>query len=95
MSKLRGVNLGEWLVLEKWMDTSMFEGTTATDEYNLCKMLDTDEKLRRFKYHRDTYITKEDIGFIKESSLSYGVSTVGSSGFSVSSTCSSIGINLQ
>lgn len=65
MSKLRGVNLGEWLVLEKWMDTSMFEGTTATDEYNLCKMLDTDEKLRRFKYHRDTYITKEDIGFIK------------------------------
>ena len=27
--KVKGVNLGNWLVLEKWMDTSMFEGTTA------------------------------------------------------------------
>ena len=30
--KLRGVNLGGWLVLEKWMTPSVFEGLQATDE---------------------------------------------------------------
>ena len=29
--KLRGVNLGGWLVLEKWMTPSLFEGLQATD----------------------------------------------------------------
>ena len=31
-TKLRGVNLGSWLVLEKWMVPSLFEGLAATDE---------------------------------------------------------------
>ena len=30
--KIRGVNLGGWLVLEKWMTPSLFEGLNATDE---------------------------------------------------------------
>lgn len=29
---LQGVNLGGWLVLEKWMTPSLFDGTTAADE---------------------------------------------------------------
>ena len=33
--KVKGVNLGNWLVLEKWMSPSLFEGTTAEDEYYL------------------------------------------------------------
>jgi len=32
--KLKGVNLGGWLVLEKWMTPKLFEGTTAEDEYS-------------------------------------------------------------
>ncbi len=69
MSKLRGVNLGEWLVLEKWMDTSVFEGTTATDEDELCRQLKGEQKLERFRKHRDTFITKEDIAFIKSTGM--------------------------
>lgn len=32
---IKGVNLGNWLVLEKWMSPALFEGTTAEDEYYL------------------------------------------------------------
>lgn len=69
MSKIRGVNFGEWLVLEKWMDTRVFENTEANDEYNLCKMLSSDERKRRFKEHRDNYITKEDVLYVKKCGL--------------------------
>ena len=37
--KLRGVNLGGWLVLEKWMTPSVFEGLQATDETTWCAEL--------------------------------------------------------
>ena len=32
MEKIKGVNLGNWLVLEKWMLPEMFAGTGAEDE---------------------------------------------------------------
>lgn len=32
---IKGVNLGNWLVLEKWMNPSIFAGTSAADEYYL------------------------------------------------------------
>ena len=59
MSEIRGVNLGNWLVLEKWMHPDLFRGTTAEDETELCWQLG-EEKYARLKEHRDTYITKED-----------------------------------
>ena len=34
--KIRGVNLGGWLVLEKWMTPSVFEGLAAVDETTYC-----------------------------------------------------------
>nr|WP_321306188.1 cellulase family glycosylhydrolase [uncultured Sphaerochaeta sp.] len=69
MSKIRGVNLGEWLVLEKWMDTSVFNGTTATDEDELCRQLQDEEKNYRFRTHRDTFIREEDIAYIKSTGM--------------------------
>ena len=36
---VKGVNLGNWLVLEKWMSPDLFEGTTAEDETDLCHQL--------------------------------------------------------
>lgn len=39
MEKIRGVNLGNWLVLEKWMDNNLFSGTQAMDETYLCAEL--------------------------------------------------------
>ena len=32
---IKGVNLGNWLVLEKWMSPSLFAGTEAEDETQL------------------------------------------------------------
>ena len=29
IDKIKGVNLGNWLVLEKWMSPELFAGTTA------------------------------------------------------------------
>jgi glucan 1,3-beta-glucosidase len=69
MSKIKGVNLGEWLVLEKWMDPSVFEGTDARDEDALCRQLGEEEKLARFKEHRDTFITEKDIALIAQLGL--------------------------
>lgn len=69
MDKIYGVNLGNWLVLEKWMNPVLFEGVSAEDETDLCKLLPRDELERRLKQHRDTYITLEDFQWIKARGL--------------------------
>ena len=40
LNYIKGVNLGNWLVLEKWMNPALFDGTTADDEYYLPTQLD-------------------------------------------------------
>ena len=45
MSVYRGVNFGEWLTLEKWMEPSVFEGTQSRDEDNLCRVLREEDKI--------------------------------------------------
>ncbi len=72
MEKIRGVNLGNWLVLEKWMHRKLFEGIDAQDETDFCSGLPEAEKLARLKVHRDTFITYEDIRSIK----AYGMNLV-------------------
>mgnify|MGYP000786302677 FL=1 len=72
MSKIHGVNLGNWLVLEKWMHPALFEGVAAEDETDLCRLLPRDELLARLKKHRDTYITLGDFKWIK----AHGLDTV-------------------
>ena len=57
--KMRGVNLGGWLVLEKWMTPSVFEGLEAVDETTYC--VELGEKAgQALKNHWDTFITRED-----------------------------------
>lgn len=58
--KIKGINLGNWLVLEKWMQPEMFRDTDAEDEMFLCRELEETEKQRRYKEHRNTYITEQD-----------------------------------
>src|SRR5580698_1385534 len=67
-SKLRGVNLGAWLVLERWMTPDTYRGTDAPDEYTLCLMLG-DQAKGRLDQHRDTFITARDFRWIKDSGL--------------------------
>ena len=63
---IKGVNLGNWLVLEKWMNPALFEGTTAEDEYYLPTQLSPEVYEARIKIHRSEYITERDFVTIKE-----------------------------
>lgn len=60
MQTIRGVNLGNWLVLEKWMEPEMFCCSTAEDETFLCRGLNEKEKSERYDAHRKSWITKAD-----------------------------------
>ena len=62
---VKGVNLGNWLVLEKWMSPALFEGTTAEDEYYLPRQLSKEVYEARIKIHRAEYITERDFTRIK------------------------------
>lgn len=70
--RIKGVNLGNWLVLEKWMSPSLFEGTTAEDEYYLPTQLSPEVYEARIKIHRSEYITERDFATIKR----YGMNAV-------------------
>jgi glucan 1,3-beta-glucosidase len=61
--KLRGVNLGGWLVLEKWMTPSLFEGLRATDETSWCVELGkrAESVLTR---HWDSFIIRNDFAWL-------------------------------
>ena len=62
---IKGVNLGNWLVLEKWMSPGLFAGTTAEDEYYLPTQLPRDVYEARIRTHRAEYITERDFTRIK------------------------------
>ena len=72
--QVKGVNLGNWLVLEKWMSPGLFEGTTAEDEYYLPTQLSKEVYEARIKMHRSEYITERDFTRIKSMDLIRSVS---------------------
>ncbi len=63
--KLRGVNLGSWLVLEKWMVPSVFEGCNATDETTWCAELG-ESAGARLRAHWDSFITRDDFVWLAQ-----------------------------
>src|SRR5690348_248434 len=65
---LYGVNLGGWLVLERWITPSVFEDSKACDEYSLS--LDAPaEVVTRIRKHRDSFITKADFVWLKKQGI--------------------------
>lgn len=68
LPNLRGVNLGAWLVLERWMVPDVYRGSDAPDEYSLCLGLG-DKAKDRLDRHRETFITAEDFRWIKNCGL--------------------------
>ena len=66
---VKGVNLGNWLVLEKWMSPALFDGTTAEDEYYLPRQLSPEVYEARIKVHRSEYISERDFATIKRIGL--------------------------
>lgn len=67
--KIKGVNLGNWLVLEKWMSPALFSGTDVNDEEYFVRALPPAEYANRMKTHRDEYITERD--FLRISAMGF------------------------
>jgi glucan 1,3-beta-glucosidase len=64
--EIRGVNLGGWLVLEKWLTPSLFKDSSAADEYTFMR----DQNLRsRIDNHRQTFITKKDFKWMRDNGI--------------------------
>ncbi|KAI8058972.1 glycoside hydrolase superfamily [Gilbertella persicaria] len=59
-TKAWGVNLGNWLILEKWMNPSFFEqyASKAKDEWTFCQQASDPAKI--LKQHWDTWVTEDD-----------------------------------
>ena len=51
--KIKGVNLGNWLGLEKWMSSELVDGTDADDEEDFYAILPPGEAETRIRMHRD------------------------------------------
>lgn len=62
---LAGVNLGGWLVLEKWMTPSLFEGTDAVDEFTFCQRM-TARQRKQLRQFRNKFITLKDFEWLAE-----------------------------
>jgi len=69
---IKGVNLGNWLVLEKWMSPGLFAGTEAEDESQLSANLADVAKRERLRAHRDSYVTERDFAYLAH----HGIDTV-------------------
>lgn len=66
--KLRGVNLGGWLVLQPWITPSMFyqfenrpPDETAMDMLNYCRVLGPAEGNRQLREHWQKWVTEHDL----------------------------------
>lgn len=66
MRALRGVNLGGWLVLERWMTPSLFEGTDAHDEYSFMR---SEGALAKLRGHQKTFITEQDFRWMSQNGI--------------------------
>lgn len=66
MSSMRGVNLGGWLILEKWMTPSLFAGTDAVDEYTFMQTKGAKTKIEQ---HRKTFITEADFKWLQQNGV--------------------------
>lgn len=65
MEFAHGVNLGNWLVLEKWMSPQLFFNSSAPDEYYLPRTLSHEDYQARIMQHRAEYITERDFVYLK------------------------------
>lgn len=63
---LIGVNLGGWLIPEKWLTPGLFAGTLARDLYELSS---SDDGVRRLEKHFETFITETDFQWLQRSGV--------------------------
>ncbi len=61
---LRGINLGGWLVAERWMTPALFDGVKNHGEIALVQELGIEEAKARLEKHRTTFITEKDFKWV-------------------------------
>jgi len=64
---IKGVNLGGWLVLERWMTPSVFKGTGANDEWAF--MSDVADAEAKIYTHRQTFIQESDFAWLQQQGI--------------------------
>ncbi len=63
---LRGINLGGWLVVERWMTPHLFDGVEGGSEIDLVRTLGHEKAKKRLIHHRNTFITESDFAWMAE-----------------------------
>lgn len=63
--KIRGVNLGNWFCLEKWIKPELLDGCDELDELGFVTAM-PEESRKRLEEHYRTYITEKDFSFMAE-----------------------------
>ncbi|KAJ7170174.1 glycoside hydrolase family 5 protein [Mycena filopes] len=72
--KVRGVNLGSWLVLEPWINPSFFDNTgnpAIVDEWTFCQLQSHSTALAALTNHWNTWITEADFAAIAAAGLNH------------------------
>lgn len=70
--RIRGINLGGWLVLEPFITPRIFEQeipnstVRVIDEWTLCEQLGAEEATKQLEHHYRTFITEDDFRKIAE-----------------------------
>jgi len=77
--KVRGVNIGGWLVLEPYIRPSLFEQfkpnkwsiPTAVDEWTFCEQLGAEEAARQLHSHYENWFIENDARLLAEAGISH------------------------
>ncbi|EGN93094.1 glycoside hydrolase family 5 protein [Serpula lacrymans var. lacrymans S7.3] len=72
--KVRGVNLGGWLVLEPWITPSIFDNTgnsAIVDEWTFGQLQDSNTATSVLQSHWNTWITESDFAAIANAGLNH------------------------
>ncbi|PPR01922.1 hypothetical protein CVT24_001261 [Panaeolus cyanescens] len=73
-TKVRGVNLGGWLVLESWITPSLFDATNdwrIVDEWTFCQYQSKSVATQALRNHWGSWITEKDFVAIKQAGLNH------------------------
>lgn len=62
---LKGINLGGWLVAERWITPGLFDGVTSEGELAIWRELGYESASRRINSHREAFIQERDIRWLK------------------------------
>ena len=66
---LRGVNLGNWLVLEKWMGASPLSSAKSEDDRGLIDEFEPEVLAAALEEHRSTFITEDDFAWMEREGI--------------------------